>query len=116
MKQARTNKERLADILEAIAAIERHPVASRKAFDDDELIRFFLLKHVEIIGEAVFKISGDLKEAHPEVPWRKVETARHILVHDYWRVDWEILWQIVTKHLGPLRGQVEEILKSLGGH
>lgn len=63
----RSDRERLEDILEAITAIERHPIADRAEFDANELLRFFLLKHVEIIGEAVYKLSPDVKDAHRHV-------------------------------------------------
>lgn len=58
MKPARGDAARLHDVLDAIAAIERHPLIDRAVFDEDELLRFFVLKHVEILGEAIFKISG----------------------------------------------------------
>ena len=87
MKGPRADAARLQDILDAIAAIERHPLENRDAFDADELLRFFVLKHIEILGEAVCKLSADLKQRHPQVPWDKVEKTRHILVHDYFDVN-----------------------------
>ena len=59
MKAARRDAARLQDMLDAIASIERHPLTDRVVFDEDELLRFFVLKHVEILGEAIFKISDD---------------------------------------------------------
>ncbi len=114
MKTARSDAVRLLDTLDAIAAIERHPLTDRAAFDQDELLRFFVLKHVEILGEAIFKISGELKSRHPEVPWNKIEKTRHILVHDYFDVNWDILWSIVTDHLMDLKSQIERVLQAEG--
>lgn len=110
MKSARGDQARLQDILEAITAINRHPLTARSLFDADELLRFFVLKHIEIIGEAIFKLSDGLKARHPQVPWIKVEKTRHILVHDYFDVNWDIVWRIVTEHLPVLKTQVEEVL------
>ena len=114
MKAARKDAARLQDILDAITSIERHPLTDRVAFDEDELLRFFVLKHVEILGEAIFKISDELKSRHPEVPWSKVEKTRHILVHDYFDVNWDILWQIATEHLMNLKPQIESVMESEG--
>lgn len=50
MKPARGDVARLHDVLDAIEAVERHPVADRAGFDKDELLRFFVLKHIEVLG------------------------------------------------------------------
>jgi uncharacterized protein with HEPN domain len=114
MKGPRADAARLGDMLEAIAAVERHPMPDRSTFDGDELLRFFLLKHIEIIGEAIFKLSDDLKERYPEVPWAKVEKTRHILVHDYFDVNWDIVWRIVTIHLPVLKPQLSAVVEAEG--
>jgi uncharacterized protein with HEPN domain len=69
MKGPRGDEARLQDMLDAIAAVGRYPVTERADFDADELLRFFLLKPIEIIGEAIFKLSDELRARHPEVPW-----------------------------------------------
>lgn len=114
MKAARGDCARLQDLLDAISAIERHSTSERAAFDADELLRFFVLKHVEMIGEAVFKLSNELKARHPQVPWVKIEKTRHILVHDYFDVNWDIVWRIVERHLPVLKPQVIDVMKSEG--
>ena len=114
MKAGRGDTARLHDVLDAITAIERHPVSDREVFDGDELLRFFVLKHIEIIGEAIFKLSDDLKRRHPNVPWNKVAKTRHILVHDYFDVNWDIVWRIATVHLAELKPQIELVMASEG--
>jgi uncharacterized protein with HEPN domain len=116
MKPPRGDTERLHDMLDAIAAIQRHPAASPEVFAADEVLRIFTLKQVEIIGEAILKTSPGLKSAHPEVPWSAVEKTRHVFVHDYFEIEWEKLWRIVNEHLEPLRLQIEAILKEREGH
>ena len=86
MKKARRDLDRMRDILEAIAGVRRHQPASFDDFNADEVNRLFTLKEVEIIGEAVFKTSAELKAAHPEVPWSAIEKTRHIFVHDYFEI------------------------------
>lgn len=83
----RSDDERLLYILDAIAAIHRHPGADRARYDADELLRFFLLKQVEIIAETVFRLRDETRSAHPEVPWAKIIRTRHVLVHDYFDGD-----------------------------
>lgn len=73
-----------------------------------------MLKHIEILGEAVFKLSDDLQQRHPQVPWAKVEKTRHILVHDYFDVNWDIVWRIATTHLVELKPQIESVIASEG--
>ncbi len=106
----RSTRDRLEDILHFSNQIRDHLPMDRLAYDSDIVIRYFLMKHVEIIGEAVFKLDSKFKLSHPDVPWKKVEGARHILVHDYFDVDWGVLWDILQWHIDPLRLQVEAIL------
>jgi uncharacterized protein with HEPN domain len=112
MKGQRADEERLQDVLDAIAAIKRYPVGTRSDFDGNELLRYFVLKHIEIIGEAVYKLSDELKAGQPDVPWARIAATRHKLVHDYWQVDWELVWQLLVTHLSPLREQIESIQRS----
>lgn len=116
MRGPRGDRERLLDIQEALEAIHRHPIATFEEFMADELVRFFAAKHVEIIGEAVCKISDELKGEHPEVPWRAVEKTRHVLVHDYFEIDWSTIWAILETRIEPLRAQIEAILRERGIH
>jgi len=106
----RRDEERLRDILEAIATVHAHPVGTREDYEADEVKRWFYLKQVEIIGEAGWKLSDALKTAHPEIPWSRISGMRHILVHDYWQVDWDLLWRVLTREIDLLKGQVEAIL------
>ena len=116
MKENRRDNERLHDMLEAIAAIQRHPAANFEAFVNDEVLRTFALKHVEIVGEAACKLSAQLKTTRPEVPWSVIEKTRHVCVHDYFQIEWDKVWRIVEEHLEPLRLQIEAILKEREPH
>lgn len=107
---------RLKDILWAIAALDRHPVADRAVLDADELLQVFALKQIEVIGEAASKLSAALCDAHPEIPWAKMIGMRNRLVHDYGRVDWETVWAVLSQEIEPLRARVEAILKERDAH
>jgi len=110
----RTDAKRLGDILEAVSRIEDHAVSTWEAYEADEVRRWFFLKQVEIISEAAWKISADLKIANPHVPWKKIAGMRHILVHEYWEVDWDLLWRVLTEELVPLRRHMERMLHDSG--
>jgi uncharacterized protein with HEPN domain len=81
-QNARGDLLRLKDIICAIDAIGRHLPCGREEFDTNEMLRFFVLKHLEIVGEAASKITAALKEAYPNIAWSNIIGMRHILVHD----------------------------------
>jgi uncharacterized protein with HEPN domain len=72
---------RLKDILWAISALDRHRSGGRESFDADELLRHFVWKQIEIIGEAASKIGTELRTTHPEVAWMQIIGMRNRLVH-----------------------------------
>lgn len=110
----RSGLQRLGDMLDCMDLIGAHMPPDREAYDTNIVLKYFLLKQVEIIGEAAFKLDREFKASHPEIPWKKIEGSRHILVHDYFDLDWGILWDILTRHIGPLRQQIEAILHDAG--
>ena len=109
----RDPKERLRDILEAIGNIERYAVRGREAFESDELIQNWFVRHLQIIGEAVGGLPAEVRESAPGVPWTKIMGMRHILVHDYFAVDTEIVWDVVESDLPQLKSKVEDLLRGL---
>ena len=83
----RDPSERLEDMLEAIAHIERYAARGREAFEKDELVQSWFVRHLQIIGEAARALPEDVLIRAPEVPWSKIVGMRHILVHDYFGID-----------------------------
>jgi uncharacterized protein with HEPN domain len=116
MKSIRSDEQRLRDILDAIAAIHRHPWDDHELYLRDEVLRWFFRSQVQIVGEAIYKLSDAFRKAHPEVPWRAIIGMRHILVHDYFDVEWEILWRVLQTRITPLKAQIEAILSRLDAH
>lgn len=110
----RRDAQRLRDVLEAIAAIERHTAGGRRAFDADELVRVWCLKHVEIVGEALGRLSEEFKRDHPELPWRDASAMRNQLVHGYFQVDWAQVWNVVERNLPALKQLASRLLGELG--
>ena len=69
---------------------------------------------VEIVGEAGWKLSDDLKRTHTTIPWPLIAGMRHRLVHDYGRVDSAVMHKVITQHLAPLIEQLRAILAQHG--
>lgn len=106
----RSDRERIADILESIAAIDRYKDRGREVVERDELLRVFVLYHLQVIGEAASELSEQFRADHPDPPWRQMIGMRHRLVHSYFQVNANIVWTTVADHLPPLRIAAEAIL------
>lgn len=109
----RDPKERLRDILEAIAALERHQGGGRKAFETDELLQAWFLRHLQIIGEAARALPDDVRKLAPEIPWANVIGMRNVLVHGYFDIDADAVWEAATRDAPALKPAINGLLKRL---
>ncbi len=91
-------------------AVEAIESKTRAKYDKDDILRLGLTHLVQVIGEAARKVSVKFQREHPEIPWRRIIGMRHRIVHDYMRVDEDILWQVVTNDLPKLLPLLEKIL------
>jgi uncharacterized protein with HEPN domain len=107
----RDDAGRLQDIADAIERIERHGGGGRAVFDSDELVQTWVLHHIQIVGEAAAQISEDFKARHPEVPWKAIAGMRNIVVHQYFGIDLDQVWQVVEKDIPSLKRDVQTILE-----
>lgn len=101
----------LQGILDAIAAVNRHRPASLAVLETNELIRVFVQKQIEIIGEAAARLSSETREASSEIPWHLVIGMRNRLVHDYANVDCSVLWNVMKQHLEPLGIEITKLVE-----
>lgn len=108
----RYDRARLLDIVEAIEKIERYSNIERAVFDRDELIQTWMVYHIQVIGEAVTQLSEEIRAQHPDIPWRAIAAMRHALVHAYFRVDLDEVWNVVKKDLPGLKARIQEMLPS----
>jgi uncharacterized protein with HEPN domain len=79
-------------------------------FQADELMQHGIMRLVQIIGEAARKISPELKQAHPEVPWQQIIGMRHRLVHEYFRIIAAQVWRVVQEDIPPLISRIEPLV------
>jgi uncharacterized protein with HEPN domain len=94
---------RLKHMLDAAnKAVEFAKGKSRGDLEKDEKLALALVRLIEILGEAANGLSEAFKEKHPNIPWRSIIGTRNRLIHGYFDVDLDIVWNIVTKDLPSL--------------
>lgn len=109
----RRDHERLQDILESIEKVEKYTCRGRSAFEQDELIQTWVIHHIQIIGEASRKLSDDLLEKYPHIPWAEIVAMRNILVHEYFGIDPDEVWVAVERDLPKLKISVQRVIAEL---
>ena len=112
MREPVRDSGRLQHILQAIGYIEDFT----EGLTYDELLGDVLHLHavvhnVQVIGEAVYKLSPEFKSSHPETQWAVIEKMRHVLVHDYYQIDFDILWDVIQQDIPVLKSQILSYLK-----
>jgi uncharacterized protein with HEPN domain len=100
-------------MLEAIERIERYAGRGREEFDRDELIQNWIVHHLQILGEAAGSLPEEVRRKAPEVEWKKITGMRHVLVHDYFGIDRDIVWSTVEQELRPLHASLNTLLQRL---
>lgn len=73
-----------------------------------------VIRSIEVIGEASKNIPNSLKEKYPDIPWKKMAGMRDKLMHEYFGVDLEIIWQVIKQDLPLLKALIKKILSEIG--
>ena len=109
----RSDRERLLDISEAIENIERYETKGHETFLQDELIQTWVIHHIQIIGEAAARLTPALRERYQDIPWADIISMRNVLVHHYFGLDLEEIWDTITTDILNLKARIEAILREL---
>lgn len=105
----------LRHVLDAINIVEEYlQGVDEKQFKGTRLLQDGTIRQIEIIGEAVRYISKDIRKSYPEIPWQDVAGMRDKLIHGYFGVDIEKVWDTAKDDLPVLKQQVLGILKDFG--
>ena len=108
----RDYKTYLEDIVQAAQKIDRYiSELSLQTFSADEKTIDAVVRNLEVIGEAVRNIPGNIRERYPEIEWHRIAGLRNILIHEYFAISMKIIWDIVTNKLPILEQQIKKIIK-----
>jgi len=86
---------------------------SREEFLNDRKTVKAVLRNLEIVGEAAKKIPPPLRDKYPDIPWKKMAGLRDKLIHEYFGVDLEIIWQLIKEELPGILHPIQEMLRDL---
>lgn len=104
----------LNHILESINLLEKYlQGVTPEQFEKSEEKHDLIVRRIEVIGEAAKSIPEEFKQQHPEVPWRDIGDMRNVLIHEYFDIDYKIVWKTATEFVPLLKKQVQQLLQEL---
>jgi len=110
MREKIRDKSRLEHIIESIDNIfEFTENVSLEQFAANKMMWYAVFKNLEIIGEASYMLTNELREKYTEIEWEKIIGLRHVLVHGYYTINANIVWKIVENDLIPLKEKIKFI-------
>ncbi len=83
---------------------------TRRSLDENRMLALSLVRCIEVVGEAAAQVSRQFQEAHPEIPWPQIVAMRNRLIHAYFDVDVDRLWDTVVDDLPPLVATLEQLV------
>lgn len=106
----------LRHIADAIARIEEYlRGVSAAQFLARTLLQDGVVRQLEVIGEAGRNLSDEFRQQHPEVPWNQIIALRNRVIHAYFEIDLDIVWEIAQDDIPVLKAHVERFLREMAG-
>lgn len=104
----------LEHILESINLIEEYVKGKNKSFFlKSTQLQDSVIRRIEVIGEAIKNFPEEVKEAHSDIPWKKIIGMRDILIHQYFGVDLNLTWEVIKEDIPELKKQIISIKDQL---
>jgi uncharacterized protein with HEPN domain len=104
----------LQDMLTSCDRVLRYTEGmNRDVFFADTLVFDATMRNIEILGEACKQIPPDLREQYPAIPWRKISGLRDIVIHHYFGIDENIVWDVIRHQIPHLRVQLAHVLHTI---
>lgn len=114
MKGKLGDEARLKHIFDAIVEIETYiDNVDIDEFIGNSMMRFACIKQIEIIGEASNHVTKETQLRFDEIEWRKIIGLRNIVIHEYFGIDFEVIWGIIKNDIPDLKAKIENILNQL---
>ncbi|MBR5482234.1 MAG: DUF86 domain-containing protein [Bacteroidaceae bacterium] len=114
MRETVRDKGRIEHMLAAIANVEEFTNGvSAEEFVNSKVLFFAVVKNIEIVGEATYMLTKEFKESHQSIPWLVIEKMRHVLVHGYYTILPEKVWETVQEDLPVLKKQLTDLLAEM---
>jgi uncharacterized protein with HEPN domain len=105
----------LGDMAKAVKKIETWVGGiSYEKFSADSLLQDAVVRNLEILGEAAKNIPEEIRCRYPDIPWKRVAGFRDIAIHDYFGVDLEIVWKILTEGIVSIKPSLEKAVRETG--
>src|SRR6266581_3173587 len=88
-------------------------LCGREDFEADELLQNWFVRHLQIIGEAARLLPEEIRATAPDIAWSKIIGMRHILVHNYFGIDTQVVWDAVERDVPNLKEKITSLLQQL---
>lgn len=117
MRETLRDPSRLRHMVDSINNVNQYMEGKNELdLENNTMLFYAVVKNIEIIGEAAYKLTYEFKDAHPDTPWRKIVAMRHILVHGYYQVTASEVYNVFEKDLpillSQLTGYMEDVSES----
>ena len=111
----RDYRDYIQDIIDSVNDVELFTKDMNfESFAEDRKTVNAVIRSIEVIGEATKNLPKSIRDKNPSIPWKKMAGMRDKMIHEYFGVDVEILWEVAKEDISSLKPLLENILKSLG--